>query len=525
MSQLKIDLVLNKLQAMTGLRSFESNVMSIGKRLAGFVGIGGGIAGITATIQGLLDKASRLQDVSDAFNVSAESIQRLGNAGLTANLSIEEVGSKLGKLGKAAQEAANDTGGELAQAFAKIGVSASELNTLTPDQLFDRLREAVQSGKLAGEELSVVNKLLAKDYQRWLPLLRMTREEFNQLAEAGGIMSEATVTSLDAANVQIKMFQERISNFTAEAAASIISLYQILKKDPKLGLELITASDFSAVDKLSAKYEELQKSIKDRISAERKQRRGDPSADEPTVAQAKKDDLEQDQLRTRKELQTAEERYAEALRQREMASQDANEKIGRTQAELIALQSDAAMLADSTAAKYEKLAEIEAKRLEIMGLQNDAASEAKRLADEQARAAERLNNIRSDIESIIAQREGPQAEFELQKQRATAAAEAARQEATPENILAAQQEALRLQQMQESRLDRIGFGEQSASRARGFVDQTVGAIPGMEALRDIQRATDMKAQEIQKVQLAAVPGLPEVVGKLDELIRTAGRFN
>lgn len=82
-----------------------------------------------------------------------------------------------------------------------------------------------------------------------------------------------------------------------------------------------------------------------------------------------------------------------------------------------------------------------------------------------------------------------------------------------------------MQQMQESRLDRIGFGEQSASRARGFVDQTVGAIPGMEALRDIQRATDMKAQEIQKVQLAAVPGLPEVVGKLDELIRTAGRFN
>jgi hypothetical protein len=91
---------------MTGLRGLEKDVSSFGKSMLGIVGIGGGLAGIVAGIDGILAKAGQLQDVSDAFNVSAESIQRLGAVGVTANLSIEEIGSKLGKLGKAAQEAA-----------------------------------------------------------------------------------------------------------------------------------------------------------------------------------------------------------------------------------------------------------------------------------------------------------------------------------------------------------------------------------------------------------------------------------
>ena len=106
MAKLAIDVVLNKASAMTGLRGLEKDFTSFGKSMLGVVGIGGGLAGLVAGIDNILAKAGQLQDVSDAFNVSAESIQRLANVGVTANLSIEEIGSKLGKLGKAAQDAA-----------------------------------------------------------------------------------------------------------------------------------------------------------------------------------------------------------------------------------------------------------------------------------------------------------------------------------------------------------------------------------------------------------------------------------
>ena len=180
MAKLAIDVVLNKASAMTGLRGLEKDFTSFGKSMLGVVGIGGGLAGLVAGIDNILAKAGQLQDVSDAFNVSAESIQRLASVGVTANLSIEEIGSKLGKLGKAAQDAAGGNT-DLAKTFEKIGVTGQQLVSLSPEQLFNKLREAVSSGALASEELKVVNDLLARDYQRFLPILRMTTEEFERL--------------------------------------------------------------------------------------------------------------------------------------------------------------------------------------------------------------------------------------------------------------------------------------------------------------------------------------------------------
>jgi hypothetical protein len=518
MAQLKIDLVLNKIQAMTGLRSFESNVMTIGKRLAGFVGIGGGIAGITTTIQGLLDKASRLQDLSDAFNISAESIQKLGNVAATSNISLEEAGSKLGKLAKAAQEAAKDKSGDLAKTFEKIGLSASELNRLSPFELFDRLRIAISSGKLAGQDLSVVNQLLAKDYQRFVPLLRMSTEEFYKLAEAGGIMSDEVVSQLDAVNQTIILFQENVSKRMATATADVLDFLSVVSKDPRLFAKLFFSTDISAIEEVGRRATDKRNKLREEIAAERKARAGSGSMVED---EKENERILKDQERAKTDLLKAEERYKNAVRDRETKSLDTTEQIGRAEAELVALKSDAASLAEQTAEKFEALQKIEEKRLEIINLQNQAQEDAVRLAEEEARAAEKLSDTRQRIEELVAERAGPKAELELQKRRAAEAAQAARERGTPEQILAANQEANRLQRMLESNLQNLGFGDASLSRARMQAQQITGMVPGVESLRDIMTKPDVS--QPQKIQVDRLP-LSDVLQRLDDLIRSAGKF-
>jgi hypothetical protein len=270
MAKLAIDVVLNKAAAMTGLRGLEKDVSSFGKSMLGIVGIGGGLAGIVAGIDGILAKAGQLQDVSDAFNVSAESIQRLAAVGVTANLSVEEIGSKLGKIGKAAQEAAGGNS-KLTEAFAKINVKGQELVSLNPEQLFDRLREAVSSGALAGEELTIVNELLAKDYQRFLPILRMTADEYRSLGAASGVMSDATVSSLDAMNVKLRQLQNTASTVTAQIFAGFVDLGVDLKESPFANLLDILTGDYDSIEK---RITEREKKLKEVIQKERSQRAG-----------------------------------------------------------------------------------------------------------------------------------------------------------------------------------------------------------------------------------------------------------
>lgn len=523
MAQLKIDLVLNKIQAMTGLRSFESNVMSIGKRLAGFIGIGGGIAGIITTIQGLLDKASRIQDISDAFNISAESIQRLANVASTSNISLEEVSSKLGKIGKAAQEAAKDSGSDLAKTFEKIGVGTEQLLQLSPFELFDKLRIAMQSGALAGQDLKVVNDLLAKDYQRFAPLLRMTNEEFYRLAEAGGIMSDEVVSQLDLVNQTIILFQEKVSKAMARATADVLDFFSVASEDPKLFAKLFFATDLSEIEEFGRRVKTKKDKLREDIAAERKMRAGSAAGveDEKAAERALRDEE-----RAKKELLSAEEKYRDAVRSRETKSMDAIDQIGRAEAELVDLQTQGANLADGTATKFETLAEIEKKRLEIMDLQTQRQEDAVRLANEEARAAERLADIRKSVEELVAERQGPRAELDLQKRRAAEAAKLARDQGTAENVLSANQEANRLQRMLESDLRTRGFVDTSLQRAQLQAQQITGMVPGVEALRDMTLSRQMQ-DPVQNttVQQIANTVSNDVLARLDTLIRKAGDFS
>jgi hypothetical protein len=471
MAKLAIDVVLNKASAMTGLRGLEKDFTSFGKSMLGVVGIGGGLAGLVAGIDNILAKAGQLQDVSDAFNVSAESIQRLANVGVTANLSIEEIGSKLGKLGKAAQDAAS-WNTNLAKTFEKIGVTGQQLVSLSPEQLFNKLREAVSSGALASEELKVVNDLLARDYQRFLPILRMTTEEFERLGGATGVMSDAMVSNLDAANVKVRQFQQAVGNMSSILLANVLDLAAAIKENP---LEFLMG-DMSALDKMSEKIKKTERDI----ANERKARAGQ----EKTVTD-----------------------------QAELDREDVNavkQKVKQIDAELAAIDKAYQMLADSE----------EDRRKQDLADFKQAEKEKRDLLQKRA-------ELIPTLQELEARRAGPEAEMRLLEDRAREAADRARTSGTIEDVTAAQQQALELQSAKENVLSQRGFGAQSAQLARAQTESIVGQLQSaselQQQLRDIPSSTE--AQRTQPVRLENPPSLQGVLDKLDKLIANAGVFS
>lgn len=476
MAKLAIDVVLNKAAAMTGLRGLEKDVTSFGKSMLGIVGIGGGLAGLVAGIDNILAKAGQLQDVSDAFNVSAESIQRLASVGVTANLSIEEIGSKLGKLGKAAQDAAGGNT-NLAKTFEKIGVTGQQLVSLSPEQLFDKLRESVSSGALAGEELKVVNELLAKDYQRFLPLLRMTAEEYKSLGAASGVLSDTTVSNLDAMNVKWRQFQNTVSTALASIAGGFLDLGTDIKESPmQSSLDLLTGD----YDKIEKRIIERERKLKEVIQKERTQRAGQ----QKTVTD-----------------------------QAELDREDVNsvkQKVKQIDAELAAIDKAYQMLADSE----------EDRRKQDLADFKQAEKEKRDLLQKRA-------ELIPTLQELEARRAGPEAEMRLLEDRARAAAEKARSSGTIEDVTAAQQQALELQSAKENVLSQRGFGDQSAQLARAQTESIVGKLQSasdlQQQLRDIPSSTE--AQRTQPVRLENPPNLQGVLDKLDRLIANAGVFS
>jgi hypothetical protein len=476
MAKLAIDVVLNKAAAMTGLRGLEKDVSSFGKSMLGLVGIGGGLAGLVAGIDGILSKAGQLQDVSDAFNVSAESIQRLANVGVTANLSIEEIGSKLGKLGKAAQDAASGNTG-LAKTFEKIGVTGQQLVSLSPEQLFDKLRESVSSGALAGEELKVVNELLAKDYQRFLPLLRMTAEEYKSLGAASGVLSDTTVSNLDAMNVKWRQFQNTVSTALASIAGGFLDLGTDIKESPlQSSLDFITGD----YDKIEKRIVERERKLKEVILKERSDRAGQQKA---------------------------------VTDQAELDREDVNavkQKVKQIDAELAAIDKAYQMLADSE----------EDRRKQDLADFKQAEKEKRDLLQKRA-------ELIPTLQELEARRAGPEAEMRLLEDRAREAADRARTSGTIEDVTAAQQQALELQSAKENVLSQRGFGDQSAQLARAQTESIVGKLQSaaelQQQLRDIPSSTE--AQRTQPVRLENPPNLQGVLDKLDKLIANAGVFS
>jgi hypothetical protein len=239
MSDVSLKIGLDQGALQTGLKSAQNSIRTfaggIGGQLAGALSFGA----IAAGLKNAIDKGDQLQDLANRFGVAAESLQRVGNAASLSGGSIEEVAGAMNKLARNAGEAisGNKT---MEEAFGRIGLSVSDLKSMTPDQIFLALSKSVQQGGGSLQDFANAQELAGRGAAGLMELLRMGPDAIMANGEAMGVWSNDTIRQLSEASDAIKTFQNNITigfGYAATLANSLVGAFQaVIESLTLLGL-------------------------------------------------------------------------------------------------------------------------------------------------------------------------------------------------------------------------------------------------------------------------------------------------
>lgn len=136
-------------------------------------GIGASFLSLRAVTGSLMDAAENIDRIAkgaDKIGITTQSFVALDHAAKLAGASMEQIEDAIGKLQRGLVDA-ETKGGKAAEAFTNIGLSVTELKSLTPDKQFEAVADAVSRIPDAAERAAVAFKIFGRASQDLLPLL------------------------------------------------------------------------------------------------------------------------------------------------------------------------------------------------------------------------------------------------------------------------------------------------------------------------------------------------------------------
>ena len=231
----------------------SQGITSIGASVAGLInpftaavaGVAAFGAGAAAVVQGLTaleDRVEKLGNTADKLGVSFEFIQTLEEAANRSGTSIDAVSAAFGRLqksvlgvdeeSKAAQKALAEIGvghdhDLVVAALAEIGVTAEELQALSPEEQYLRIGESLNSIEDPARRTAAATALFGRAGADLLPFFRNIGGAAEDMERFGATLSGVDRTnidqlgaSFDAANVAVRaLSQNAITPFLGVVAS------------------------------------------------------------------------------------------------------------------------------------------------------------------------------------------------------------------------------------------------------------------------------------------------------------------
>jgi hypothetical protein len=193
--------------------SIQSSFQNIaGSLKSTFAGIFAGI-GIGSLVRNTISELSNIGNLAQQFGVSAESLQRIGQVASESGVSIDQVGTALGRLTRSIQQAQSGTGAQ-AEAFRALGLSAKELAGLTPEQAFLRLADAVAGASDRNKAYAATIDVAGRSAGALIPILQQGSAALKEQFDTIGVVSDETVA-------KIKQIEDAFSRLGKQITVSI----------------------------------------------------------------------------------------------------------------------------------------------------------------------------------------------------------------------------------------------------------------------------------------------------------------
>lgn len=182
----------------------ERDTVSFGGKVSGtlrdqFSGIGASIAGAFAAqalvgkLKSTLDYFGDIQDLASRLNTTAENVQQLDLIGAPSGASAESLVNALSRVNRALGDADNAAG---RNAFKALGLDMEKLAAASPVDQIMMLSRGFQEAQAKGQGFNEIYELLGKSAGELIPVLRMSRQELEKLANTP-VLSDEQVARLD----------------------------------------------------------------------------------------------------------------------------------------------------------------------------------------------------------------------------------------------------------------------------------------------------------------------------------------
>jgi hypothetical protein len=209
--------------------SIQSSFQNIaGSLKSTFAGIFAGI-GIGALVRNTISELSNIGNLAQQFGVSAESLQRIGQVASESGVSIDQVGTALGRLTRSIQQAQSGTGAQ-AEAFRTLGLSAKELAGLTPEQAFLRLADAVAGASDRNKAYAATIDVAGRSAGALIPILQQGSAALKEQFDSIGVVSDETVA-------KIKQVEDSFSRLGKQATVALGEPIAVVGKFALAGTE------------------------------------------------------------------------------------------------------------------------------------------------------------------------------------------------------------------------------------------------------------------------------------------------
>jgi len=236
LDQLRADAV--KAEAITREMGKKAQAASGGGFFAGKTeGILDAAAGlaVVATLHKIGEEFGHVADQADKLNTSAEVIQRLTHMGDPVGVDIDTMVKSVTKLNRALMDGSNIKAGN---ALSALGVSAEQLIKMEPDQQIIALNHAFQESQASGKGFTEIFDLMGKSASDLIPLLRMSKEEMDGIAELK-VVSNEDVANIDALGDAMAHMARQSTGAMASMIMTAPKFYQALSA----GMQAIGAGE------------------------------------------------------------------------------------------------------------------------------------------------------------------------------------------------------------------------------------------------------------------------------------------
>lgn len=206
--------------AKAGLFDIKKNTLSLSRALAGLAGA----AGFGAVIKSSLDAQDKIGKLSTRLGASTEALSQYKFVAEQTGVTFETLTMGWQRMTRRVAEAANGTG-EAKDAIRELGLEATALNQLAPEQQFETLAAAIRKVEAPADQVRLAMKLFDSEGVALLQTIKQTAAETDNLKaradELGLTLSKDQTDAAARANDSMNELKNAFGGMTVELTESL----------------------------------------------------------------------------------------------------------------------------------------------------------------------------------------------------------------------------------------------------------------------------------------------------------------